>query len=121
MSFAPEAGERAHLEAFPAWGKLRRTASGVVERFHPLLDHMTDVAACFIALATCPTFRRAMQLAAARDLDAADIERLAVLVFLHDIGKANAGFQSRRWIAPERPQVVGPPSHMGMGRKAGRW
>ena len=115
MSFAPEAGERAHLEAFPAWGKLRRTASGVVERFHPLLDHMTDVAACFIALATCPAFRRAMQLAAARDLDAADIERLAVLVFLHDIGKANAGFQSRRWIAPERPPGRWPTQPYGHG------
>ena len=28
-----------------------------------------------------------------------------MLVFLHDIGKANAGFQSRRWQAPER--VIG--------------
>ncbi len=33
----------------------------------------------------------------------ADVQRLAVLVFLHDVGKANAGFQSRRWKFPEQP------------------
>ena len=102
---------------FSAWGKLRRAASGVVDgfHFHPLLDHMTDVAACFIALAGCLAFRRAMQQAAGRDLNAADIERLAVLVFLHDIGKANAGFQSRRWIAPERPPGRWPTQPYGHG------
>jgi CRISPR-associated endonuclease/helicase Cas3 len=116
MSSTFEAQKRTPARgAFSAWGKLRRAASGVVDGVHPLLDHMTDVAACFLAMAACPSFRRAMGRAAGRDLDAADIERLAVLVFLHDIGKANAGFQSRRWIAPELPPGPWPTQPHGHG------
>lgn len=33
-----------------------------------------------------------------------DITRLAALVFLHDFGKANAGFQAKRWLDSERPR-----------------
>ena len=38
-----------------------------------------------------------MECVAGRSLQRTDIDRLAVLAFLHDIGKANAGFQVRYW------------------------
>jgi CRISPR-associated endonuclease/helicase Cas3 len=104
----------AHLQAV-AWGKLSRDKSGQLTGVHPLLDHMTDVAACFRALAECAAVRRSLELTACRDLDGTDLQRLAVLVFLHDVGKANAGFQSRRWQLPERPPGYWPTSPFGHG------
>lgn len=81
--------------SFIAWGKLRVIDGG--HQLHPLIDHMLDVAACFVALSQCTAVHRAMQRLAGRPLNPIDIERLAVLVFLHDVGKANAGFQVKRW------------------------
>ncbi len=100
---------------FLAWGKLERDRSMGLARIHPLLDHMTDVAACFLALAECAAIRRSLKRTASRDLDCADLQRLAVLVFLHDIGKANSGFQSRRWQQPERPPGFWPTTPFGHG------
>lgn len=80
-----------------AFGKLERDNLGVVIGWHPLVDHMIDVAACFECLSTCQSIRRAMVETAGRELDERDIARLSVLVFLHDIGKANSGFQAKRW------------------------
>lgn len=80
-----------------AFGKLERDNLGVAIRWHPLIDHMIDVAACFECLRTCHSIRRAMKEAASRELHDRDIARLAVLVFLHDIGKENSGFQAKRW------------------------
>lgn len=97
-----------------AWGKLQRDIAGHLVREHPLLHHMTDVAACFLALAECTAVRRSLENTAGRALDAADLQRLAVLVFLHDVGKANAGFQSRRW-QPERPPGYWPTTPFGHG------
>ena len=104
-----------NLGQFVAWGKLSRDTSGQMTGVHPLLDHMTDVAACFLALAECAAVRRSLERTACRDLDAVDLQRLAVLVFLHDIGKANAGFQSRRWKSPARPPGYWPTSPFGHG------
>lgn len=100
---------------FVAWGKLSRDKSGQLTGEHPLLDHMTDVAACFLALAECPAIRRSLEDTAGRSLDAVDLQRLAVLVFLHDVGKANAGFQSRRWQLPDRPPRLWPTTPFGHG------
>ncbi|MDD5000355.1 CRISPR-associated helicase Cas3' [Rhodoferax sp.] len=102
-------------QRFPAWGKLSRDKAGQVSSEHPLLDHMTDVAACFLALAECTAIRRSMEKTAGRALDAADLQRLAVLVFLHDVGKANAGFQSQRWRLPDRPPGSWPTTPLGHG------
>ncbi len=99
---------------FSTWGKLARDKSGQLISEHPLLDHMTDVAACFLALAECAAIRRSLETTAGRTLEAVDLQRLAVLVFLHDVGKANAGFQSRRW-RPERPPGLWPTTPYGHG------
>ena len=66
---------------FVAWGKLSRDTSGQMTGVHPLLDHMTDVAACFLALIECAAVRRSLERTACRDLDEVDLQRLAVLVF----------------------------------------
>jgi CRISPR-associated endonuclease/helicase Cas3 len=96
----------------PAWGKLERDLAGRVTASHALADHMLDVAACFLALAACRNVRRALTCAAGRELLPLDLQRLAVLVFLHDLGKANAGFQAKRWkLAQEVPR--GWPTHRG--------
>lgn len=102
--------------AYPAWGKIERNGFGLVVGAHPLLDHMTDVAACFLALAECSAVRRSLETTAGRSLDVADLQRLAVLVFLHDIGKANAGFQSRRWPCETNPQK-GSPARAGIASR----
>jgi CRISPR-associated endonuclease/helicase Cas3 len=80
-----------------AFGKLERDSHDMLIGWHPLVDHMIDVAACFECLSACHSIRRAMEKAAGRVLDDRDIARLSVLVFLHDIGKANSGFQAKRW------------------------
>ncbi|ACV35540.1 CRISPR-associated helicase/endonuclease Cas3 [Accumulibacter sp.] len=89
--------EEKPLKDSEAFGKLERGADGNVLRSHPLIDHMIDVAACFCRLAGCRSIRRAMERSAGRQLTDQDVTRLAVLAFLHDIGKANSGFQAKRW------------------------
>lgn len=101
-----------HLGAF---GKLKRDEDGAVIGWHPLADHMADVAACFECLSACRSIRRAMEEAAGRELDERDIARLSVLVFLHDIGKANSGFQAKRY-SQKIPH--GWPLHAGHGIEA---
>lgn len=91
-----------------AWGKLNpQSESGQ----YPLTDHMLDVAACFVALSRCPAIERA--LCRLSGLQAPFPEalrwRLAVLAFLHDFGKANAGFQAKQFDRPPAgwPQACG--------------
>lgn len=106
-------------QALQAFGKLERNPAGEMLRIHPLLDHMLDVAECFLALCRCRAIRRALEAAALRTLSEPDLARLAVLVFLHDIGKANSGFQAKRWknerdIPPDWPVHI----HAGHGSEA---
>lgn len=78
------------------WGKLERSALEGT-KVHPLLDHMIDVASVLHALMHVQGVRRSAERAAGRALLPVDIARLCVLCFLHDIGKANVGFQARYW------------------------
>ena len=80
-----------------AFGKLDRDGNEVVVGWHSLIDHMTDVAACFNRISNCHSIRRALDVSATRVLTEIDIARLTVLAFLHDLGKANSGFQAKRW------------------------
>ncbi|ROR32698.1 CRISPR-associated helicase Cas3' [Inmirania thermothiophila] len=69
------------------WGKC--TEGGLL----PLSCHALDVALTFRTLCGLPGIRRALEAAAGRHLHARDLDRLAVLALLHDVGKANLGFQ----------------------------
>lgn len=101
---------------YVAWGKLKRDDEGV--HAHPLIDHMLDVAACFAELSRCHAIRRALHSTAGCELDDADLARLEVLAFLHDIGKANAGFQSRRWASSKERPLRWPTAPYGHGAEA---
>lgn len=79
------------------WGKKSDQHSSDCVQIHPLLDHMMDVAAVLEALLQLPGISRALERVAGRPLSDVDCARLAVLAFLHDIGKANTGFQMRYW------------------------
>ncbi len=103
------------MTPYGAFGKLERDNLGAVVGWHPLVDHMIDVAACFECLSTCHSIRRAMEKAAGRKLDERDIARLSVLVFLHDLGKANSGFQAKRYL---RDIPKGWPLHAGHSNEA---
>jgi CRISPR-associated endonuclease/helicase Cas3 len=99
-----------------AFGKLTRNPQGHIDAWLPLVDHMTDVALCFARLCDCRNIRRALEHAAGRPLNEYDIARLSALAFLHDLGKANSGFQSKRWRNENRPSYWPGPS--GHGREA---
>lgn len=98
---------------YVAWGKLKR--DGKTVHTHPLIDHMLDVASCFAELSQSNAIRRTLHSTAGRELEDADMARLGVLVFLHDIGKANAGFQSRRWTCSHEGPRTWPRAPLGHG------
>ena len=78
-----------------AWGK-RRSDDGNVETARlGLAEHSMDVAAVFESIANLPSIRRTMTELAECEITRESVARLCVLAFLHDIGKANAGFQSK--------------------------
>ncbi|MCK0509946.1 CRISPR-associated helicase Cas3' [Aromatoleum buckelii] len=106
-------------EGLEAFGKLECDVDSGIVRIHPLVDHMIDVAACFIALCRCRAIHRALETAAARKLTKQDMARLAVLAFLHDIGKANSGFQAKRWKNERDIPAIWPVHvHAGHGSEA---
>ena len=77
------------------WAKLA-PRRGEPERWHPLVDHCADVAACTEGLLANPTIRaRLAALARVEDFPERWVERLTALAFLHDFGKANRMFQRR--------------------------
>jgi len=98
-----------HLTLSKAFGKLSHQQLGAT--WHPLVDHMLDVAATFEVLCACKAIRRALECAAKRTLNNCDIARLSGLAFLHDLGKANAGFQAKRWLDAERPRWISETGH----------
>lgn len=79
-----------------AWGKLKRDETGVVETWHPLIDHCADVAACCGVLLKHSLIGRRLAVLSSRNrLSEVQISRLSVLAGMHDIGKYNHGFQAR--------------------------
>ena len=77
-----------------AWPYRQRPPS----RVHLLEYHLADVGVCFEAVLALPTVRRRLaHVAGLDDLDEATVSRLCVFAALHDIGKANIGFQSQVW------------------------
>jgi len=86
------------------WAKLHRGPHGEIVGWHSLVDHSADVAGVVGALLDLPVLNRRLAKAAhLESLDAHTCRRLEALAFLHDIGKANRGFQAR--IAPGAPTI----------------
>ena len=94
----------------PAWGKYESPG-----RYHRLEHHCADVAACFEVLLREPVVRARFARAAGEGGLCGVMEgRLAVIVFLHDFAKLNAGFQFKvrdpLELPPGRPPKMG---HIG--------
>ena len=92
------------------WGKFDRES----RRIHLLEHHLADVGACFEALLAQPTIRKRLAHSGGLDdLDDAAVARLSILAALHDIGKANVGFQARVWQVSDFPEGLRRPSPSG--------
>ena len=78
------------------WGKLRqdRETKRVIAALS-LVDHCLDVACVLAGLMRLPLMRTRLETAAGRPLTENDLDRLAVLALLHDLGKTNLGFQDK--------------------------
>jgi CRISPR-associated endonuclease/helicase Cas3 len=84
------------VDGIRLWAELDRHPDLSVSRWHSLVDHSADVAAVVETLLSQSVFaRRFAHLAGRSELDRTTRSRLAALTFLHDIGKANRGFQRR--------------------------
>ena len=90
-----------------AWGKLTRDDSGEVVATLDLVSHCLDVAAVVAALMEVPVIRSRLERLANRALSNRDVDRLSVLAFLHDIGKASRGFQGKRFVGNEQKAWLG--------------
>ena len=118
-------------QALEPWGKLQRPPHGQVGSIPlcqaprlSLVAHCIDVAAVVAALLELPTWRARLGALAKRPLSSTDIDRLVALAFLHDVGKAGAGFYSKGvsdevalawrrrtgadWVSTGHVHVVGP-------------
>ncbi len=83
------------FDTFP-WGKIHIAGtSATIDAALPLPSHCLDVAATFHELAVLPTIRRRLNAAAGVTLSDAHLDRLSVMALLHDLGKANLGFQDK--------------------------
>lgn len=85
------------------WGKLDRSYPDVATAPRlSLVAHCIDVAAVSRALICLPTWRKRLERLADQPLTQQDVDRLTVLAFMHDVGKAGAGFYSKALPATER-------------------
>ena len=88
------------------WGKFKNDKNGAI--CLPLAAHCLDVALCFRALCDLPAIRRPLNElvwhTTGRKLAETDFDRLAVICLLHDLGKANLGFQYKVF-DPEAPRA----------------
>ena len=78
-----------------AWGKRRSTDGNIETDRLGLIEHSIDVAAVFESLVAVPLICRRLETLAKTRMTESLIARLAVLAFLHDLGKASVGFQSK--------------------------
>ena len=93
------------------WAKADRDEPG---RIHLLEHHLADVGACFEALLEQPVIRRGLAHSGGLDgLDDAAAARLSLFAALHDIGKANVGFQTRIWREADLPGGRRKPARAG--------
>ena len=76
-----------------AWAKAARDESGL---WHSLVGHCTDVAVTGRELMATPVLRRRLSVAFEAELTEGHLDRLAIFIGLHDLGKALAGFQAKR-------------------------
>lgn len=96
-----------------AWGKWRDPQS-----YHRLEHHCADVAAVFEALLQQPTIAvRLTRLSGRGPVDATTAARLTCLVFLHDFGKLNAGFQFKV-LDPRPRRAPHPAGHVAPAARA---
>ena len=92
------------------WAKFDRES----RRIHLLEHHLADVGACFEALLAQPTIRNRLARSGGLDhLDEATIARLSLFAALHDIGKANVGFQAQVWQGANFPEGRHRTGHVG--------
>lgn len=75
------------------WGKLKSMGDKVT--WHPLRDHCLDVALVLRTLLDLLVIAQRMNVCAGTHLLAQQKDRLAVIAFLHDVGKCNWGFQAK--------------------------
>ena len=105
------------------WGKVRRSdpkdPTSEIVAWHPLADHSADVAACLEALLRLPGFLTRAEALLGSRLGEIQTSRLSLLAFLHDIGKGNAGFQSKVFPAAER-HASAPRGHLAEAAEAGQ-
>ena len=87
----------------PPWGKRRSTDGNIETDRLGLIEHSIDVAAVLEALFAVPLIRRRLETLAKTKLTESLVARLAVLAFLHDLGKASVGFQSKSIEGAIRP------------------
>ena len=91
------------------WGKFQSP-----NNFHRLEHHCADVAACFEALVRDPVLHsRFKQASGVDEFSVTTAARLAVLVFLHDFGKLNTGFQFQVYDRREFPGAPRKSGHIG--------
>ena len=93
-----ESDVEGEIDALKTWAKLKG------KNQLPLTHHSTDVA-CVFRLLVARNVTRARLASAAQQakIEEITLDRLSVLAFLHDFGKANHGFQAR--IDPKAPLI----------------
>jgi len=77
------------------WAKLSMPRGAEVPLTLSLPAHSLDVAVVFRHLAALPAFRRVLEKTSGQILTDIHLDRLAVIVLFHDLGKANSGFQAK--------------------------
>lgn len=82
------------IPAYRFWGKLDPSVDP--PRMHPLVDHCIDVASVFRRIVDVAAFLRRLEVTSGHLLSGGQLDRLAVIALLHDIGKCNRGFQAKR-------------------------